>query len=555
MTTKTIAICLDCGRINEFEPTSPACPNCGSFWRDATYNYQELGQGLPALLADRPFNLWRYKELLPVNDPLSAIQMGEGGTPLLHAKNLGAMLGNPNIYIKDERQNPTYSFKDRQAAVAITAYQQAGISDLVCASTGNVAISYSAYAARAGIRLWAFLTSLVPSEKMREVAIYGTHVMKVTGTYDSAKKLAEQFALQRNLYLDLGSRSIPCIEAMKTLAFEICEQLTPLLGTASQNAWRAPDWYIQAVSGGMGPLGVAKGFTELKKMSLISCVPKIDIVQVSGCSPMVKAWEMDMDIAEPEFSPQTMIATLATGDPGRTYTELRKRIKAGKGGAFISGTGDEAFRAMHLLARIEGISMEPAAAVAFAGLIKQIRNGTIRSDELVVVNCTGHTMPIESHILGEIPGQEIDASSGGVFDNQEEGLLAALTNVSLERFPRIAIVDDELNVRRLIRRILESQGNYTLFEAQDGKSAINLITRERPDLIILDLMIPEVDGFSVIDVLQSQKETREIPIIVITAKELTTNEKIRLKGRIQALMQKGDFNSNGLLDEIKTVIK
>jgi threonine synthase len=114
--------------------------------------------------------------------------MGEGGTPLIHAANLGLMLGCPNIYIKDERQGPTSSFKDRQAAVAIASLKEAGITETVLASTGNVAIAYSAYAARAGIKLWAFLTSLVPAEKMREVAIYGTQVVKVTASYDQATK-------------------------------------------------------------------------------------------------------------------------------------------------------------------------------------------------------------------------------------------------------------------------------------------------------------------------------------------------------------------------------
>jgi threonine synthase len=118
------------------------------------------------------------------------------------------MLGCPNLFIKDERQGPTASFKDRQAAVTIAALKEAGITEMVAASTGNVAISYSAYAARASIKLWAFLTSLVPGSKMREVAIYGTQVIKVTGSYDQAKQIAAEFARKRSLYLDLGARSI-----------------------------------------------------------------------------------------------------------------------------------------------------------------------------------------------------------------------------------------------------------------------------------------------------------------------------------------------------------
>jgi len=136
-----------------------------------------------------------------------------------------------------------------------------------------------------------------------------------------------------------------------------------------------------------------------------------------------------------------------------------------------------------------------------------------------------------------------------------EGLLSALTMSSIDGFPRIAIVDDEPDARRLIRRILQTQGNYTLFEATNGKEAIELVNKEHPDLIILDLMMPELDGFSVMDALQKKPETAEIPIIVVTAKELTLNEKSRLQGHIQGLMQKGDFLNDGLLDEVKSLLR
>jgi len=163
--------CLDCGHQAPFFAGTLSCPRCGSAWREARYDYATLSQTLLPLLANRPFDLWRYRELLPVRSPNPDLSLGEGGTPLIRATNLGMMLGCPNIFIKDERQGPTASFKDRQAAVTIASLKEAGISEFVIASTGNVAISYSAYAARASIKLWAFLTSLVPSSKMREVAI------------------------------------------------------------------------------------------------------------------------------------------------------------------------------------------------------------------------------------------------------------------------------------------------------------------------------------------------------------------------------------------------
>jgi threonine synthase len=561
MSSHFITECLDCGTKSPFLAGSPACPKCGSLWREASYDYAALAFSLPILLPGRPFDLWRYRELLPIRDPNPDFSLGEGGTPLIHAKNLGMMLGLPHLYIKDERQGPTASFKDRQAALMIASLKEAGINEMVCASTGNVAISYSAYAARAGIKLWAFLTSLVPAAKMREVAIYGTQVVKITGTYDEAKSIASEFAKQRKIFFDLGARAIPCVEGMKTIAFEIAEQLSTHLANANlplpEGAlWFNPDWYIQSVSGGLGPLGVIKGFRELELMGLTKGQPKIGVIQAEGCAPMVHAWHQNQEVAVPVKSPRTLIATLATGDPGRTYTLIQQKMKIANGGAIESTTDEEAFRAMHLVAKLEGISVEPAAAVAFAGLVKMVRAGMIKPEEVVVINCTGHTMPIERNILGEGWERNINLAADNMTEEgREEGLLSALSNVAIDRFPRIAIVDDEPNVRTLVRRILQSQGNYKLFEASDGKSAVEMITRERPDLIILDLMMPDMDGFGVMDALQKHNETKDIPVIVITAKELTPAEKERLKGHIQTLMQKGDFMSDELLDEVRALLK
>jgi len=553
--------CLDCGNHYSYSLQSTLCPECNSPWGEARYDYKELGRIFPALIDKRPFNLWRYRELLPILEYNPNISMGEGGTPLIHAMNLGMMLGCPNLYIKDERQGPTSSFKDRQAAVAVASLKEAGITEAVLASTGNVAIAYSAYAARAGIKLWAFLTSLVPAEKMREVAIYGTQVVKVTASYDQAKKVAAEFARQRELCLERGARTIPSLEAMKTIAFEIVEQITSILSPDSQPAthqgppWRVPDWYFQAVSGGLGPLGVLKGFQELLEMGIIDRIPAIACIQAEGCSPMVHAWKQGLSVAEPIHSPRTHIATLATGDPGRTYTLLSDRIKMAGGGAFESATDAETFRTIHILAKMEGISVEPAAAVAFAGLIKMARAGQIKASDIVVVNCTGHTMPVEKLILGDQWARNLVVPSESAADTPEEGLLSALSQINIDRFPRIVIVDDMPDARRLIRRILQSQGDYTIFEATNGKEALDLIDIEQPDLVILDLMMPEIDGFAVLDNLKSNQRTATIPVIVVTAKELTQVEKQRLQGQIYSLMQKGEFMNDELLDEVRALVK
>jgi threonine synthase len=555
------AECLDCDNHYQYSPLINACPNCGSTWSEARYDYDALRERIPVLLAERTFDLWRYKELLPIHDTNPSLSMGEGGTPLIKATNLGLMLGLPNIYIKDERQGPTSSFKDRQAAVAIASLKEAGITEAVLASTGNVAIAYSAYAARAGIKLWAFLTSLVPAEKMREVAIYGTEVVKVTSSYDQAKKVATEFANQRGLCLERGARTIPSVEAMKTIAFEIAEQITALTYAERKPLhqlpipWRTPDWYFQAVSGGLGPLGVLKGFQELKRMGLVENIPAMANIQAEGCAPMAHAWKQGLNVADPVHSPRTHIATLATGDPGRTYTLLSQRMQENNGGIFDYVSDEETFRTIHILAKMEGLSVEPAASVAFAGLIKAARAGLIKPTDIIVVNCTGHTMPVEKIILGNGWVRNVVLPSNEANDTPQEGLLAALSRVTDDRFPRVLIVDDTPDALRLIRRILQSQGEYTIFEATNGEEAIRLAQEELPDLIILDLMMPKIDGFSVLDELKSKSETAPIPVIVVTAKDLTPDETTRLQGQIHTLMQKGDFMNDDLMEEVLALIK
>jgi threonine synthase len=568
-----VLVCADCGQVSAALPsTAFNCPNCHSEWLEARYDYAALGPGLPARSAGRGRSLWRYRELLPLRDPDNVVTLGEGGTPLLRAANLGLMLGRPSLFVKDERQGPTGSFKDRQAAVAVSVMKENGVTQAVVASTGNVAISYAAYCARAGIKLYAFLTSLVPAEKMRECALYGAQVVKVTSTYDRAKELAAQFAAQRGMYFDRGLRSIAAVESMKTLAYELAEQLaverfSPARGMvpaaggngahgAAVAPWRAPDWYVQAVSGGLGPSGAMKGFVELKEMGLIDRVPALACIQAEGCAPMANAFRRNLESAEPVRAPRTHIATLATGNPGRAYQVLRRYIQT-YGGVIDSVADEEAYRAVHVLAKMEGLSMEPAAGVAFAGLIKLVRGGVIGPDDVVVVNCSGHTFPIETSILGEgwsrdveLPAQEpepfeLPREAG----RPQEGLLAALQRLD-QQVRSIAIVDDNPDAVRLISRILQAKGDYEIVTANDGRAGLDLIRERRPDLVVLDLMMPEMDGFAIIDALRANDATQNIPIIVVTAKELTPVERDRLNGQIDSLLQKGLFMDDELLADV-----
>ncbi|MCA9944443.1 MAG: pyridoxal-phosphate dependent enzyme, partial [Anaerolineales bacterium] len=473
------------------------------------------------------------------------------------------MLGNPNIYIKDERQGPTGSFKDRQAAIAISVMKEAGIKEAVVASTGNVAIAYSAYSARAGIKMWVFVTSSVPADKMREVALYGSEVIKVAGTYDEAKRIAAEFAASKNLFLDRGIKGIAAKEAMKTLAFEIAEQLgnihagqNPAVLNGSKYPWRTPDWYLQAVSGGLGPVGVMKGFAELKLLGLVDRLPKMGLFQSSGCAPMANSFHKGLPVAENVKEPRTDITTLATGAPGEAYEVVRELI-ARHGGTIDAISDVEAFNALHLVAKMDGLSVEPATAVTFAGLFKLIREGKIMPHETVVLNCSGHTFPVEKHIIGDHYSRDMTLPDTSELRqsnrSREEGLLTALEELD-SRVQRIVIVEDNLDAARLIRRILQAQGNFLIDEAHDGQTGLHLIQKTRPNLVILDLMMPELDGFAVVEAMKADPVLQETPIIVITAKELTVDEKDRLDGRIKALLQKGSFMDSDLLNDIQQAL-
>ncbi|MCD4685009.1 MAG: pyridoxal-phosphate dependent enzyme [Anaerolineae bacterium] len=531
-------------------PLPPQCEKCESQWFDAVYDYAKAAELWRAGLADRDTTLWRYGELRPITDEDAILSMGEGWTPLLRAKSLGEELGHEHIFIKDERMSPTGSFKDRQGTLTISYLRQRGIRECVMASTGNKAAAYAAFCARAHIRLWVFLTSTVPSEKLRELALYGAEVVKIAGTYDQAKKVAMDFAARRNLYYDRGAESLAGREGFKTIAYELAEQLARQMPPDEKGKWRVPDWYIQAVSGGIGPLGIWKGFQELKEMGLTDKMPKLAIVQSEGCAPMAAAWRFRLEKADPVV-PHTRITVLATGNPGRSYTLLREACLETEG-TMIAVSDGEAFRAMRRMARIEGISMEPAAAVAFAGLEKLVADDVIKKDETVIVNCSGHTFPAEKHILEDqyvldLEFGEDDASA--THKQLEEGLGAAFARLD-EQVTTVVVIDDNPQDSRLIRRLLQAHKNYRVFEVNNPLDGLDIVRQRKPDLVVCDLTMPDMDGFTLLEALKTDAETTDIPVVVVSAKTLTPGDRTRLEQHAESLWQKGSFNTRELVEHV-----
>jgi len=542
MATPKYLQCSLCGSQQPYEPFVPAvCKTCNSQWMEARYDYEAFKREILRGLPNRPSNMWRYQDVLPLKDSASLDRYPAGGTPLWLSHRFARGLGLDSVYIKDERYGPTSSFKDRQAAGAVAAMLENGVREAVIASTGNAAVAYAAACARAGINLWVFMTSLVPQEKLREAALFGAEVIRVSGNYDQTKQIASQFAQRRHLLYDRGATSIPARESMKTIAYEIVEQL----------GWRAPDWYVQAVSGGLGPLGVHQGFKEMHSMGLIDRIPKLATIQAEGCAPMVNAFKAGKDTADPVV-PDTRIIILSTGDPGKTYTYLWN-IAQQFGGVMESVTDAEAFSAMRALAKSEGMAVEPATAVAFAGFEKLVHNGVIKSDELVVINCTGHTFPVEKHVLEDQWAVDVHLSKDQS-PAPREGLQAALENLD-EKTTTVILVDDNSDDALLIRRLLEGHKAYRVYHAKDGWEGLAMARQKLPDLIVTDLTMPGIDGFGLVEELKLDPRTRDIPVVVVSAKDITPDERKRLNGHIEAVYQKGSLPPRRFVDEVVQVLE
>ncbi len=546
--------CINCGwetNLEDLNPSMKGCPRCGENIIEARYDVGHIDPAeWRAEFAQRPAGLWRYREMLPIYDAGNIVSLNEGGTPLIKSRNLAANLGLNHLYIKDERQGPTRSFKDRQATVAVSAMQELGIDEVVVASTGNVAIAYAAYCARAGIKLWAFFPSLAPNEKMREAAVYGAQVIKTTGNYDETKALAASFAAAKGIFLDKGVKSVAAMEGMKTMAYEIAEQLGEALEDGKR--WRSPDWFLQGVSGGLGPIGVGKGFREMVDFGFVDKMPAMGLIQSTGCAPMVQAWQNGQRVATPVEHSESVIVTLATGNPGMAY-ELLYDYVSEYGGDFMDATDEEAFNAIRILASQDGMSVEPATGVTFAGLIKMVRRGIIKPDDVVVINCSGHTLPVETQILGEHWEHIVELEARGqTAVVPEDSLTNAIQTVEgrSEEIHRIVVIEDNNDAARLIARILEARGNYKVSLANNGAEGLELIRSKYPDLVITDLMMPIVNGFTVIETMKTDPKLSNIPIVVITAKELTARDRARLGGQIDMILQKGSFIDEDFVDSL-----
>jgi len=340
------------------------------------YDYKSMAEAVSReRLSSGPVSMWRYRDLLPVDGEV--VDIGAGFTPLTRADNLGRELGLEQLYIKNDCLNPTFSFKDRVVSVAITKAREFGFDTVACASTGNLAASVAAHAAKANMKSYVFVNSDVEQDKLVGMAIYDPVLIAVDGSYDDVNRLCTKLSERYNWgFININLRPYYA-EGSKTLGYEVAEQL----------GWRAPDCVVAPAASGLLFTRIWKGLDELSMLGLIEPVnTHMYLTQAAGCSPIVNAFEAGSLHVHP-VKPNTIAKSIAIGNPADGYYALR--VARQSGGAACAVTDEELVEGMKLLAQTEGIFGEAAGGVVVAGLKKLVASGAIKKGELTVAFITG----------------------------------------------------------------------------------------------------------------------------------------------------------------------
>ena len=339
----------------------------------------------------RKLSVWRYRELLPIEKEESIISLAEGGTGLHRCRRLGHKLGLKKLYVKNEGENPTGSFKDRGMTVAISKAKELGKKKVLCASTGNTAASLAAYSARAGMDCIVLVPKgKVAGGKMLQVTMHGARIIQVKGDFDQALKTALELSnRRRELYL-MNSINPYRLEGQKTLAFEILDQLDS----------KTPDTVILPVGNGGNISAAWKGFTEFQQLSITKTRPRMVGIQAEKAAPIATAVKRRENKIRPVHNPQTIATAIRIGSPVN-WPKVLKAIEESKGTA-ETVTDFEILEAQKELATLEGIFVEPASAATIAGLEKLRGQGKIDPSETIVCVTTGHGLKDPS-VLARLP--------------------------------------------------------------------------------------------------------------------------------------------------------
>jgi len=325
-----------------------------------------------------PRDLWRYADFLPITTQ-SPPGLGAGFTPLVKADRLAAELGLGELYLKDDTRNPTGSFKDRVVSVALSKAREMGFRVAACASTGNLANSVAAHAARLGMDSVVLIPHDLEIVKVLMTAVFGGRLLRIDGNYDDVNRLCAELAGEYPDWAFVNVNLRPYYaEGSKTLAFEVAEQLD----------WQLPDHVVVPIASGALLTKIAKGFSQFVETGLVEPHDvRISGAQAEGCSPVATAFASGSDQIRP-VKPSTIAKSLAIGNPADGWYALEAVRRSG--GAVASVSDDEIVEGICLLARTEGIFAETAGGVTIATLAKLASKGVVRRDERVVAYVTGN---------------------------------------------------------------------------------------------------------------------------------------------------------------------
>jgi threonine synthase len=323
--------------------------------------------------------MWRYRELMPLFDGEEPVTLGEGFTPLLHARSLGARLGLDRLYVKDESLNPTNSFKARGQSAAITRARYLGASTIALPTAGNAGNAAAAYSAAAGLACQVFIPKDAKRPFIDECRLYGANVTLVDGFITDAGRVAAEMGGRLGWY-DVSTLKEPYrIEGKKTMAYELAEQLD----------WRWPDWIIYPTGGGTGMVGMWKAFEEIERIGWVTPQrrPRMVSVQAAGCAPIVRAFQQGTERAEPWEAATTVADGLRV--PRAIGDFLILRAVRESGGTALAVSDQAMVQGMIEIGRTEGVSAAPEGGAALAAVEQLVQNGSIKPTETVVLFNTG----------------------------------------------------------------------------------------------------------------------------------------------------------------------
>jgi threonine synthase len=396
-------ICTQCGEERLISEYAYKCSRC-DYPLEVRYDQDEIYEAFDIDdLSGRAFDMWKYRELLPVRGSDSIVSIQEGGTPLVKAGRLGLELGLEELYIKDETRNPTWSFKDRGSSVGLSMAVEVGAGAVGCVSSGNMAASMAAYAARAGVRCVIVVPRKTPMGKIVQMLVCGASLSSVEAPYHLITRRFIENSVSVGVY-SVHNDAPMRVEGQKTVSFEIAEQL----------GWEAPDWVIIPTSSAGNFSAAWKGFSELEALELTVSRPRMGLAQAAGNAPIVMSFRKGLDHVEPNPNPKTVASAISNPDPPSGKRAL-SILKESRGyGQMVSD--EEILEAQRLLASAEGLFVEPAAAVPLACLRRLLADDVVACDERVVLVVTGSGLkdidaamtcigrPVELSSLDEMAG-------------------------------------------------------------------------------------------------------------------------------------------------------